>query len=83
MRYNSINGVNDTAESTTPHNQVVIRSDALTDIPKHELPTDYLMPEMAALVDHISSTLKCPPDIVISTMFAVVSGAVGTKRKGV
>lgn len=81
MRYNSINGVNDTAESTTPHNQVVIRSDALTDIPKHELPTDYLMPEMAALVDHISSTLKCPPDIVISTMFAVVSGAVGTKVK--
>jgi hypothetical protein len=56
-----------------------ISADALTDKPGHELPIDYLHPDIRKVADTLSSVMNCPEDIVISTMFAVVSGAVGSK----
>ena len=60
-------------------NEVAIRPDALMDKPVHELPADYLMAEVSEIADIIALVMDCSEDIVISTMFAVVSGAVGTK----
>lgn len=60
-------------------NDVVIRPEALMDKPVHELPTDYLMAEVSEIADIIALVMDCSEDIVISTMFAVVGGAVGTK----
>ena len=60
-------------------NDVAIRPDALMDKPVHELPADYLMTEVGEIADIIAQVMDCSEDIVISTMFAVVSGAVGTK----
>ena len=60
-------------------NEVAIRPDALMDKPVHELPADYLMTEVGEIADIIAQVMDCSEDIVISTMFAVVSGAVGTK----
>lgn len=60
-------------------NDVAIRPDALMDKPVHELPADYLMAEVSEIADIIAQVMDCSEDIVISTMFAVVSGAVGTK----
>ena len=60
-------------------NEVAIRPDALMDKPVHELPADYLMAEVSEIADIIAQVMDCSEDIVISTMFAVVSGAVGTK----
>lgn len=60
-------------------NDVAIRPDALMDKPVHELPADYLMTEVGEIADIIAQLMDCSEDIVISTMFAVVSGAVGTK----
>jgi hypothetical protein len=56
-----------------------ISADALAAKPEHELPTDYLMEEFQEVADKLSSLMNCSEDIVISTMFAVVSGAVGSK----
>ena len=60
-------------------NEVAIRPDALMDKPVHELPADCLMTEVGEIADIIAQVMDCSEDIVISTMFAVVSGAVGTK----
>lgn len=61
--------------------KIVISADALSDKIAGELPTDYLLPKVAELVYKAAYVMDCSPDIVISTMFAVVSGAVGTKVK--
>lgn len=61
--------------------KIIISADALSDKIIGELPTDYLMPKVAELVYKASYVMDCSPDIVLSTMFAVVSGAVGTKIK--
>lgn len=54
-----------------------IRADALAEKPVHELPYDFIHPELQNLADMMASVMHCLEDIVISTMFAVVSGAVG------
>jgi hypothetical protein len=56
-----------------------IHADGLTSKPEHQLPTDYLMPEIREVADTLAKVMNCSEDIVISTMFAVVSGAVGSK----
>lgn len=62
-------------------NHVEVSADALTDLPAGELPADYLLPEVEHLANTIAYVMDCSRDIVISTMFAVVSGAVGTRVK--
>ncbi|GAA3005704.1 DUF3987 domain-containing protein [Prevotella corporis] len=63
----------------TQRYQINVRPDALMEKPDHLLPSDYLMPEVHTLADMMASTMKCSEDIVLSTIFAVVSGAVGSK----
>lgn len=70
-----------TSKADEPTNPVVIQPDDLSDKTVGELPTGYLLAEVEQLAYKIAHVLDCPLDIVISTMFAVVSGAVGTKVK--
>ncbi len=74
------NTIQDLAVKPAPiENHLTITPDALMEKPTHLLPSDYLMPEVQALADTMASTMKCSEDIVLSTIFAVVSGAIGSK----
>lgn len=63
------------------NSNVVTASDALPYKSHAELPMYYLPLGVRRLVDTMATVLDCSEDIVISTMFAVVSGAVGTNIK--
>lgn len=66
-------------EGGGPNGQLAIAADALAGRPRPELPTWYLPQEIRDLSATLSVVLDCSEDVVISTMFAVVSGAVGTQ----
>lgn len=72
---------NNAAKVEESSSLIRIEPDALAGNTVGELPTDYLLAEVEQLAYKIAHVLDCPLDIVISTMFAVVSGAVGTKVK--
>ncbi len=59
------------------NNGVQITPDALVKTPKHRLPFDYFMPELQKLILTLQACMNCSMDIITSTVFAVISGAVG------
>lgn len=73
------NDVDKPSGARATDNQIHISPAALSDMPVGELPIDYLMDEVRQLAYKIAYVMDCSMDIVVSTMFAVVSGAVGTK----